>query len=96
MTSTLARTTKIQFRAGLSGYIAELGSCQIGMTLGLPCDIDNHASYVGHWLDRLKADKTVIFKAAAAAQRAVDYCLAFHPDFSAAELDAGSAEPLAA
>lgn len=76
--------------------IAELGSCQIGMTLGLPCDVDNHASYVGHWLDRLKADKTAIFKAAAAAQRAVDYCLAFHPDFSAAELDAGSAEPLAA
>ncbi|MGY0485482.1 hypothetical protein HUK83_01470 [Endobacter medicaginis] len=79
--------------------IAELGSCQIGMTLGLPCDIDNHASYVGHWLQRLKADKTAIFKAAAAAQRAVDYCLAFHPDFAAQDLateDAGSAEPIAA
>ena len=45
--------------------------------LGRPCDIPNHASYVQSWLHKLRHDKREIFRAAAAAQRIADYCLAF-------------------
>ncbi len=33
------------------------------------------------WLRKLRDDKREIFRAAAAAQRIADYCLAFHPDY---------------
>ncbi|MCW5560219.1 MAG: hypothetical protein KIT22_20565, partial [Verrucomicrobiae bacterium] len=33
----------------------------------------DHAAYVDHWLKVLKGDKRAIFRAAAHAQRAVDY-----------------------
>ena len=37
--------------AGLSGYIAEIGSGLICAHLDLPNELhDNHASYVAHWL----------------------------------------------
>ena len=49
--------------------------------LGLPCEIRNHASYLQFWLGKLREDKREIFRAAAAAQRIADYCLAFHPDY---------------
>ena len=39
-------------RAGLSGYIAEIGSGLVCAHLGLPNELhDNHASYVAHWLE---------------------------------------------
>ena len=56
----------------------------IGGTLGLPCDIPNHASYVASWASKLKEDKREIFRAAADAQRIADYLLAFHPDYAEA------------
>ena len=62
---------------------AELASVFIGATLGLPCDIPNHASYVASWVARLREDKREIFRAAADAQRITDYLLAFHPDYTA-------------
>jgi antirestriction protein ArdC len=62
--------------------VADLSSCMINSELGLPTDIENHASYISFWLERLKNDKREIFRAAAAAQKAADYCLAFHPDFA--------------
>ena len=34
---------------------------------------DDHAAYLGHWLQVLKDDKRAIFTAAAHAQRAADY-----------------------
>ncbi|QDJ12265.1 DNA primase traC (plasmid) [Roseomonas mucosa] len=64
---------------------AELASVFIGGTLGLPCDIPNHASYVASWARKLKEDKREIFRAAADAQRIADYLLAFHPDYAEAE-----------
>ncbi len=60
---------------------AELASCFMGNTLGLPTDIPNHANYIAYWLGKLRDDKREIFRAAAAAQRIADYCLDFHPDF---------------
>ena len=61
---------------------ADLASCFMGNTLGLPCDIPNHASYLQGWLSKLRDDKREIFRAAAAAQRIADFCLAFHPDYA--------------
>jgi antirestriction protein ArdC len=65
-------------RFGLAHYAqeelrAELASVFIGGTLGLPCDIPNHASYIASWVAKLKEDKREIFRAAADAQRIADY-----------------------
>ena len=60
---------------------AELSSAFMGAELGLPADIPNHASYLQTWLRKLREDKREIFRAAAAAQRIADFCLAFHPDY---------------
>jgi len=68
--------------------IAELISSFVGSALALPCEIENHASYLQSWLDVLKTDKRAVFKAAAAAQKAADWMLALHPDFAPASPDA--------
>jgi antirestriction protein ArdC len=67
--------------------VADLSSCMINTELGLPTDIENHASYLSFWIERLKSDKREIFRAAAAAQKAADYCLGFHPDFAESQSD---------
>ena len=78
MTSTSARPPKIQIRAGLSGYCAEIGSGLVCAHLGLPNELhDNHASYVAHWLGILRADKTAIIHAASKAEQAFNYLRAF-------------------
>lgn len=71
----------------LEELIADITSCLVDTELGLPTDIENHASYISFWLARLKSDKREIFRAAAAAQKAADYCLAFHPDFAESQSD---------
>ena len=73
-------------RFGTAAYAAEelraeIGSALMCAELGLPCEIPNHASYLQSWLRKLREDKREIFRAAAAAQRIADYCLAFHPDY---------------
>ena len=71
MTSTSARPPKIQIRAGLSGYVAELSSAMLGAELGLPvAHLDSHASYIEHWLKLLKDDDRAILTAAAKAEEA--------------------------
>jgi antirestriction protein ArdC len=60
---------------------AELASYAIASTIGLPCDVLNHASYLLSWIVVLKQDRREIFHAAAEAQRIADYILGFHPDF---------------
>jgi len=62
---------------------AELASAMIGNELGIPAEIDQHASYVSSWLDVLRKDKREIFRAAADAQRIADYLLGFHPLYAA-------------
>ncbi len=49
MTSTLAQTTKIQIRAGLSGYCAELASAYLCAALGIVPTV-RHADYLGSWM----------------------------------------------
>jgi antirestriction protein ArdC len=74
-------------RFGSTGYCqeelrAELASVFLGKVLDLPCDIPNHANYIGSWIEKLKSDKREIFRAASDAQRIADYLLAFHPDYA--------------
>ena len=65
-------------RAGLSGYVAEQVSARICYELGLPADLhESHASYVSHWLEILKADKTAIITAAAKADQAFNHLAAY-------------------
>ncbi|MAC57957.1 MAG: hypothetical protein CMH85_06710 [Novosphingobium sp.] len=78
MTSTSARPPKIQIRAGLSGYVAEIGAGLCCADLGLPNILhDSHASYVGHWLGILRGDKTAIIHAAAKAEQAFGFLKSF-------------------
>jgi len=73
---------------------AEIASALVGTVLGLPTDIENHASYIGSWIRCLQDDKREIFRAAADAQRIADYLLGFHPDFAASGREnAESIEP---
>ena len=62
---------------------AELASAFIGTELGLPSQLEQHASYIDSWLSVLKKDKREIFRAAADAQRIADHLLAFHPLYAA-------------
>lgn len=62
---------------------AELASAFLSGQLGIPSQIDQHASYVDSWLEVLKQDRREIFHAAADAQRISDWCLARHPDYAA-------------
>ena len=55
--------------------VAEIGSLTISNSCGLPAKIDNHASYIEHWLKVLRQDKKAIFLAAAKAGEAVDYLM---------------------
>lgn len=54
--------------------VAELGAAFLCADLGVTPEVrDDHASYVGHWLDVLKQDKRAIFTAASHASRAAGY-----------------------
>ena len=55
--------------------VAELGASFLCYIAGIDNDalIQNSVSYIQGWLKKLKDDKQLIFKAAAAAQKAVDY-----------------------
>jgi antirestriction protein ArdC len=72
-------------RFGDTGYareelVAELGAAFLCADLGITPDIrDDHAAYLGHWLNVLKEDKRAIFSAAAHAQRAADYLNGLQP-----------------
>ncbi len=57
--------------------IAELGSAFLCAELEVKSTPrDDHAEYIAHWLQVLKADKKAIFSAASKAQQAVDWMIA--------------------
>ena len=66
-------------RFGDEGYameelVAELGAAFLSADLALtPEPREDHAAYIGHWLNVLKNDKRAIFTAASHAQRAADF-----------------------
>lgn len=58
---------------------AELASAFVCAELGLPTELEQHASYIGGWLEALKHDKREVFRAAAVAQGIADWVLALPP-----------------
>ena len=77
--SRLGRDLKNRF--GTAAYaaeelVAELSSAMLGAELGLPvAHLDNHASYIEHWLKLLKSDDRAILTAAAKAEEAASLLL---------------------
>ena len=77
-----AGSTPLVFAAWLIGGLivlfgafcyAELGAAFLSADLGLtPEPREDHAAYIGNWLNVLKNDKRAIFTAASHAQRAAD------------------------
>ena len=72
-------------RFGDPGYareelVAELGAAFLCADLGLALEPrEDHAAYVGHWLQVLKDDKRFIVSAASHAQKAVDHLHRLQP-----------------
>lgn len=61
--------------------VAELGAAFLCADLGLELEPrEDHAAYLGHWLEVLRQDRRFLFSAAAHAQRAVDWLKALQPD----------------
>ena len=59
--------------------VAEVGAAMLcGMTGIENRTIENSASYLRTWIDRLKSDSRLIVTAASSAQRAADYILGTH------------------
>ncbi|WGF91051.1 ArdC family protein [Marinivivus vitaminiproducens] len=66
--------------AAAEELVAELGACFLAADLGLsPDPRDGHASYLSGWLDLMRGDSRVIFKAATLAEQAVDYLHGLQP-----------------
>lgn len=83
MISTIFIAEKFQIGAGLSGYIAELGSVFLAADLGISPELEprpDHASYLHSWLKVLGEDKRAIFQAAAHAQGATAYLHGLQPN----------------
>jgi antirestriction protein ArdC len=55
--------------------VAELGACFLCTELRVACEFEQSAAYVQGWLVALRNDKSLIVRAAAAAQSATDYLL---------------------
>jgi antirestriction protein ArdC len=53
--------------------VAEIGACMTAVRLDMCPEFDQHAAYIEGWRKILKEDKRAIFRAAAAAQKAVDF-----------------------
>ena len=58
--------------------VAEIGAAALGLKIGLPPQmLDDHASYLAHWVKILKARPTALLEASGHAQRAVDHLLSY-------------------
>ena len=82
MISTISSGVNFQIRAGLSGYVADLGACFVSADLRIVPELEpraDHASYLASWLAVLANDKRFIFSAAAHAQRACAYLHGLQP-----------------
>src|SRR5580692_8184406 len=69
---------------------AELASVFLAAQRGIPHNPEQHASYVGSWINALRKDKNEIFRAAHDASKATDFILALERDKSISEEDLAS------
>src|SRR6185295_449965 len=86
------------YRFGDPGYAkeelrAELASVFLAAERGIPHNPEQHAAYVGSWVESLRKDKNEIFRAAHDASKAVDFLLALERDRSMAS-DSSKAVPM--
>ena len=65
--------------------VAELGSVFMCQHFGLVYELDNHASYLKSWLEKLQDDPKYIARAAAQAQKAADHLIHITDNNDAAE-----------
>jgi len=92
----------LKHRFGTAAYaaeelVAELSSAILGAELGLPVThLDNHASYIEHWLGLLREDDRAILTAAAKAEEASALLLSLGGREIADAIDEASAAALAA
>lgn len=82
------------FWAGLSGYVAEMGSAFLCASLGIVPTV-RHADYIGAWLAVLQEDSKAIFRAARAASLAADWLLHRHRAARQAEVGLRTNDPAA-
>lgn len=63
----------------LGELVAEMGACFLMGELGLPTtdNLENHASYLKHWLEGMTDNPKFIFRASAQASKAADFILSF-------------------
>ena len=66
---------KIPFSIILKPIIATPSSSRALLKLGIEPEFDQSAAYISNWLEALKNDKGLIFKAASEAQKAVDFIM---------------------
>ena len=60
--------------------VAEMGAAFLCADLGITPELrDDHASYIGNWLQVLKDDKRAVFTAASHASKAADYLHSLQP-----------------
>jgi antirestriction protein ArdC len=59
--------------------VAEMAASMLSAELGVPQgeNLENHASYLKHFLEGMRANQSYIFKASSQASRVVDYLLSF-------------------
>ncbi|MCG7349426.1 zincin-like metallopeptidase domain-containing protein [Sphingomonas sp. ACRSK] len=81
----------IHIGAGLSGYVAELGSAFLCAALGIVPTV-RHGDYLASWLAVLREDNRAIFRAASAASKAADWLLSRYRE----AVEAAAAERIAA
>ena len=75
-----------QIGAGLSGYVAELGSAFLCAALGIVPTV-RHADYIASWLEVLREDNRAIFRDASQASKAADWLLARHREAMDAQVE---------
>jgi antirestriction protein ArdC len=73
----------------MTELVAEISASFLAAELGVPDadKLDNHASYVGNWLEAMRGDSSYIFRASTAASKSANFLLAF------VQQEAASPEP---
>jgi antirestriction protein ArdC len=63
----------------LTELVAEISASFVAAELGVPDadKLDNHANYIGHWLEAMRGDSSYIFRASTAASKSANFLLAF-------------------
>lgn len=78
--------------------VAEIAACYVSAEVGMPLvhDIDNTASYVKSWLEKMNDDPSFIFKASTQASKVTDFLLGLLNGESLEQVAQNNQKPLPA